>query len=89
MNVMVKRRNIDCVMWGLERRAKVNRRLKHRNGTTDDIKTVTDSRFGNSMEGTYLLAIRCPVQRRRESNLGFRAELENLVGDVKGDGASG
>jgi len=86
---MVKRRDIDCVMWGLERRAKANRWIKHRNGTTDDTKTETDSRFGSSMEGTYLLAMRCPVQRRRESNLGFRAELENLIGDVKGDGASG
>jgi hypothetical protein len=76
-------------MWGLERRAQANRWIKHRNRTTDDTKTETDSRFGNSMEGTYLLAMRCPVQRRRESNLGFRAELENLVGDVKGEGASG
>ena len=56
---------------------------------TDDTKTETDSRFGNSREGSYLLALRCPVQRRRESNLGFRAELENFVGDVKGEGASG
>jgi len=89
MNVMVKRRDIDCVMWGLERRAQANRWIKHRNRTTDDTKTETDSRFGKSMEGTCLLAMRCPVQRRRESNLGFRAELENLVGDVKGEGASG
>ena len=41
------------------------------------------------MAGTYLLAVRCPAQRRRESNPGFRAELENLVGDGKGKGASG
>ena len=33
--------------------------------------------------------MRCPVYRRRDSNLGFRAELENLVGWVKGKGASG
>jgi hypothetical protein len=89
MNVMVKRRDIDCVMWGLERRAKANRWIKHRNGTTDDTKTETGSRFGKSTEGACLLAVRCPVQRRRESNLGFRTELENLVGDVKGEGASG
>ena len=89
MNVMVKRRDIDCVMWGLERRAKANRWIKHRSRTTDDTKTVTDSRFGTSMEVTCLLAMRCPVQRRRESNLGFRAELENLGGDAKGEGASG
>ena len=41
------------------------------------------------MEGTYLLAMRCPVQRRRESNPGFRTELENLAGDDKGKGTSG
>ena len=41
------------------------------------------------MEGTYLLTMRCPVQRRRDSSLGFRAELENLVGDGKGKGTSG
>jgi len=44
---------------------------------------------GNSMEETYLLAMRCPVYRRRDSNLGFRAELENLAGDGKGKGTSG
>ena len=32
---------------------------------------------------------RCPVYRRRESHLGFRTELENLVGDGKGKGTSG
>ena len=41
------------------------------------------------MEGAYLLAMRCPVQSRRESDPGFRAELENLVGSVKGKGTSG
>ena len=44
---------------------------------------------GNSMEGTCLLAMRCPVQSRRESDPGFRTELENLVGSVKGKGTSG
>ena len=39
---------------------------------------------GNSMEETYLLAMRCPVYRRRESIPGFRTELENLAGDGKG-----
>ena len=41
------------------------------------------------MEGTCLLAMRCPVQSRRESDPGFRAELENLVGSVKGKGVTG
>jgi hypothetical protein len=41
------------------------------------------------MEGTHLLAMRCPVYRRRDSHPGFRAELENLVGDANGEGPSG
>jgi hypothetical protein len=41
------------------------------------------------MASTYLLAMRCPVQRGHESGPGFRTELENLVGDGKGKGASG
>jgi hypothetical protein len=41
------------------------------------------------MEETYILAMRCPVYRRRESILGFRTELENLAGDGKGKGTSG
>jgi hypothetical protein len=41
------------------------------------------------MAGTYLLAIRCPVYRRRDSHSGFCTELENLAGDAKGKGASG
>ena len=44
---------------------------------------------GNSMEETYLLAMRCPVFRRRDSHSGFRTELETLVDDVKGKDASG
>ena len=41
------------------------------------------------MEGTYLLAMRGPAFRRHDSYLGFRTQLENRVGDVKGKGASG
>ena len=41
------------------------------------------------MAETYLLAMRGPVQRRRDSNPGFRTELENLTGDGKGKGTSG
>ena len=44
---------------------------------------------GMSMEGTYLLSMRCPVWRRREPALGFRTERENLVVDAKGKGTSG
>jgi hypothetical protein len=41
------------------------------------------------MEETYLLAMRCPVYRRRESVPGVRTEFENLAGDGKGKGTSG
>ena len=44
---------------------------------------------GMSMEDTCLLAMRCPVYRRRDPDPGFRTELENLVGDGKGKGTSG
>jgi len=44
---------------------------------------------GKSMKETYLPIMRCPVYRRRDSNLGPRAELENLADDDKGKGASG
>jgi hypothetical protein len=41
------------------------------------------------MEETYVLSMWCPVCRGRDSDLGFRAELENLGGDAKGKGTSG
>ena len=41
------------------------------------------------MATTYLLAMRCPAYRRRDSHSGFRTERENLAGDAKGKGASG
>ena len=41
------------------------------------------------MAVTYLLAMRCPVFRRRGSHSGFRMERENLTGDVKGKDTSG
>src|SRR6266581_9499106 len=41
------------------------------------------------MARTYLLAMRCPVCRRRDSHSGFRTERENLAGDAKGKGTSG
>ena len=44
---------------------------------------------GKSMVDTYLLTMRCPVHRQRESHSGFRMELENLVGDGNGEGTSG
>jgi hypothetical protein len=56
-------------------------------GTTSEPGLPFNS--GNSMKETYLLIMGCPVYRRRDSNLGFRTELENLAGDAKGKGTSG
>jgi hypothetical protein len=39
---------------------------------------------GISVEGTCLLAMRCPAYRGHDSYPGFRTELENRVGDAKG-----
>jgi len=41
---------------------------------------------GKSVAGTYLLAMWCPVYRRRDSHSGSRMELENLDDDAKGKG---
>ena len=89
VNAMVKRRDIDRVMWGSERRAKANLWVKHRNRTMVASKPGHTLCLGNSRADTYLLALWCPVQSRRESDPGFRTELENLVGSVKGKGTSG
>jgi len=58
--------------------------MTHRKAS-DDTKTGDCS--GMSMEDTCLLAMRCPVYRRRDPDPGFRTELE--VGDGKGKGTSG
>jgi hypothetical protein len=63
--------------------------MRHRNRSSDDIKTGRPPRSGKSMAVTYLLAIRCPVYRQREFHLGFDTELENLIGGAKGKGTSG
>ena len=68
-----------------------------RKRTSDDAskRTSTTSKPGSppcsgiSVEDTYLLTTRCPVFRRRDSHLGFRTELETLVGHAKGKGTSG
>ena len=89
VNAMVKRRDIDRVMWGSERRAKANLWVKLRNRTMVASNPGHTLCLGNSRAGTYLLALWCPVQSRRESDPGFRTELENLVGSVKGESTSG
>jgi hypothetical protein len=61
----------------------------HRNRTQTTSKPECPACSGSSMEETYLLAMRCPVYRRRDSDPGFRTELENLDGNAKGEGPSG
>src|SRR5438445_10544795 len=56
----------------------------HRNRTQTTSKPECPACSESSMEGTYLLAMRCPVYRRRDSHPGLRTELENLVGNAKG-----
>jgi hypothetical protein len=63
--------------------------MRHRNRSTDDIKTGRPPRSGKSIAVTYVLAIRCPVYRQRDFHLGFDTELENLIGGAKGKGTSG
>jgi hypothetical protein len=41
------------------------------------------------MVDTWLLAMRCPGYRWRDSSLGSDTELENLFGGAKGKGTSG
>jgi hypothetical protein len=55
--------------------------MTHRKASDD---TRTGDCSGMSMEDTCLLAMRCPVYRRRESHSGIGMELENLIGDVRG-----
>ena len=53
-------------------------------GESDLSKPGSPPCSGISVEDTYLLTTRCPVFRRRNSHLGFRTELETLVGHAKG-----
>jgi hypothetical protein len=63
--------------------------MRHRNRSTEGIKTGAPPLSGRSMAGTYLLAMRCPVYRQRDFHLGFDTELENLIGGGKGKDTSG
>ena len=63
--------------------------MKHRNDPRWHQNRSLPRALGIAWKTTYLLAMRCPVFRRRNSNSGFRTELENLVGDAKGKGTSG
>jgi hypothetical protein len=63
--------------------------MRPRNKTIDDIKTGAPLLSGKSMAETWLLAMRCPGYRWRDSSLGSGAELENLLGGEKGKGTNG
>src|SRR5215469_12457439 len=63
--------------------------MRHRNGSTDGIKTGAPPLSGRSMAVTYLLVMWCPVYKQRDFHLGFDTELENLIGGGKGKGTSG
>jgi hypothetical protein len=63
--------------------------MRPRNGSTAGIKTGAPPLSGKSMAETWLLAMRCPGYRWRDSSLGSDTELENLFGGDKGKGTSG
>jgi hypothetical protein len=63
--------------------------MRPRNRSTDGIKTGAPPLSGKSMAETWLLAMRCPGYRWRDSSLGSGMELENLFGGDKGNGTSG
>ena len=63
--------------------------MRPRNRSTGGIKTGAPPLSGKSMAETWLLAMRCPGYRWRDSNLGSGTELENLFGGGKGKGTSG
>ena len=63
--------------------------MRPRNRSTGGIKTGAPPLSGKSMAETWLLAMRCPGYRWRDSSLGSGMELENLFGGEKGKGTSG
>jgi hypothetical protein len=54
--------------------------MRHRNISSEGIKTGAPPLSGKSMVVTYLLPMRCPVYKQRDFHLGFDRELENLIG---------
>jgi len=63
--------------------------MRPRNRPTEGIKTGAPPLSGKSMAETWLLAMRCPGYRWRDSSLGSGMELENLFDGDKGKGTSG
>jgi len=60
--------------------------MRPRNRPTEGIKTGAPPLSGKSMAETWLLAMRCPGYRWRDSSLGSGMELENLFDGDKGKG---
>jgi hypothetical protein len=58
--------------------------MKHRNTVRRHRNQNLSPILGSAWKETYLLAMRCPVYRRREPHSGICMELENLIGDDKG-----
>jgi hypothetical protein len=84
-----KRRDIRSRHVGIRETNANEPPITHRNTTRTTSEPELPARAGRSTEATYSLAVRCPVSRGRDSSLGFRTELENLVCDGKGKGTSG
>ena len=89
VNVMVKRRDIRSRHVEMRETSANELLMTHRKALRWQQNRGRHYAPGTSMTETYLLVMRCPVYRQRESHLGFRTELENLAGDGKGKGASG
>jgi hypothetical protein len=89
VNVTVKRRDIRTRHVGIRETNANAPPITHRNTTQTTSEPALPARAGRSTEAIYLLAVRCPVYRGRDSSLGFLTELENLVCDAKGKGTSG
>ena len=84
VNVMVKRRGERSRhVWIRETSVSHPLAKASKSNSDEHQKPELPACSGSSMAGTYLLAIRCPVHRRRDSNSGFCTELENLGGDAK------
>jgi hypothetical protein len=89
VNVTVKRRDTRSRHVGIRKSNANEPSTTHRNTTRTTSEPELPARAGKSAEVTCLLAVRCLVYRGRDSSLGFRAELENLVCGGKGKGRSG
>ena len=81
MNVTVKRRGNLRHVWIGETSAS-EPLMKHRK-RLDDVETGVSKGSAISVAATYLLAMRRPVYRWRDSNLGSGMELGNSSGNAK------